>query len=77
MKQLQVRLPCRSKRSPINLVSREVEGLGKLGVILAIETKAKENELLETGKQIAMHIAATSPKSVNIDDLDVTLETCF
>lgn len=53
--------------------NKVTEGLGKLGVILAIETKAKENELLETGKQIAMHIAATSPKSVNIDDLDVNM----
>ena len=53
--------------------NKVTEGLGKLGVILAIESKAKENELLETGKQIAMHIAATSPKSVNIDDLDINM----
>ena len=53
--------------------NKVTEGLGKLGVILAIESKAKENELLETGKQIAMHIAATSPKSLNIDDLDINM----
>ena len=53
--------------------NKVTEGLGKLGVILAIESKAKENELLETGKQIAMHIAATSPKSLNIDDLDINI----
>ena len=46
------------------------EDLGKLGVIVAIESRAKEHQLFEVGKQIAMHIAATSPKSVNIDDLD-------
>tara|TARA_B100000161_G_scaffold221162_1_gene166469 strand:+ start:883 stop:1809 length:927 start_codon:yes stop_codon:yes gene_type:complete len=46
------------------------DDLGKLGVIVAIESKAKESQLLEVGKQIAMHIAAASPKSVNIDDLD-------
>jgi len=53
--------------------NKVTEGLGKLGVIVAIESKAKVNELLETGKQIAMHIAATSPKSLNIDDLDINL----
>ena len=46
------------------------EDLGKLGVIVAIESQAKQSQLFEVGKQIAMHIAATSPKSLNIDDLD-------
>ncbi len=46
------------------------EDLGKLGVIVAIESQAKEDQLSSVGKQIAMHIAATSPKSLNIDDLD-------
>ena len=46
------------------------DGLGRLGVLVALESKAKNNNLLETGKQVAMHIAATSPKSLNIEDLD-------
>ena len=46
------------------------DGLGKLGVLVALESKAENNNLLETGKQVAMHIAATSPKSLNIEDLD-------
>ena len=46
------------------------EDLGKLGVIVAIESQANEYQLSNVGKQIAMHIAATSPKSLNIDDLD-------
>ena len=49
------------------------EDLGKLGVIVAIESQAKQSQLLEVGKQIAMHIAATSPKSLNIEDLDSEL----
>ncbi len=49
------------------------EDLGKLGVIVAIESKANKDKLLEVGKQIAMHIAATSPKSLNIEDLDSNL----
>ncbi len=46
------------------------EGLGKLGVIVALQSKSEKSKLLKVGKQIAMHIAATSPKSLNIDDLD-------
>ena len=49
------------------------DDLGKLGVIIAIESKANKSQLLDFGKQIAMHIAATSPKSVNIEDLDSDL----
>ena len=53
--------------------NKVTEDLGKLGVIVAIESKAKENQLEDVGKQIAMHIAATSPKSLNIEDLDSDL----
>ncbi len=53
--------------------NKVTENLGKLGVIVAIESKANETELLDAGKQIAMHIAATSPKSLNIEDLDSNL----
>ncbi len=49
------------------------EDLGKLGVIVAFECQAKQNQLLDVGRQIAMHIAATSPKALNIDDLDSDL----
>ncbi len=49
------------------------DGLGRLGVLVALESKAKINDLLETGKQVAMHIAATSPKSLNIEDLDTEI----
>ncbi len=53
--------------------NKVTEDLGKLGVIVAIESKANKDKLFEVGKQIAMHIAATSPKSLNIDDLDTKL----
>jgi elongation factor Ts len=46
------------------------EGLGRLGVLVALETGVQNDDIKEIGKQIAMHIAATSPKSLNIDDLD-------
>ena len=46
------------------------EGLGKLGVLVALESQADKESLSSVGKQIAMHIAATSPQSLNINDLD-------
>ena len=49
------------------------ENLGKLGVIVSIESQAKRSQLLDVGKQIAMHIAASSPKALNIDNLDIDL----
>ena len=49
------------------------EGLGKLGVIVGFESDASPEKLSVIGKQIAMHIAATSPKSLNIEDLDQNL----
>ncbi|MDA9973332.1 translation elongation factor Ts [Alphaproteobacteria bacterium] len=49
------------------------DGLGRLGVLVALESKADKEKLSVVGKQIAMHIAATSPKSLNIDDLDKRL----
>ena len=49
------------------------DGLGRLGVLVGIESEADEASLLTVGKQIAMHIAATSPASLNIEDLDPDL----
>jgi elongation factor Ts len=46
------------------------EGLGKLGVLVSIKTDIRSDKILTLGKQIAMHIAATSPQSLNIEDLD-------
>ena len=46
------------------------EGLGRLGVLVSLESKLNVDELATLGKQIAMHVAATSPKSLSIDDLD-------
>ena len=46
------------------------DNLGKIGILIGLESSADKSKLLELGKKIAMHIAATSPKSVNISDLD-------
>ena len=45
-------------------------GLGRIGVLVALESTAAADVLEGLGKQIAMHIAATSPASLSVDDLD-------
>ena len=45
-------------------------GLGRIGVLVALESTAGADVLEGLGKQIAMHIAATSPASLSVDDLD-------
>ncbi|MBB2164374.1 elongation factor Ts [Gluconacetobacter sp. 1b LMG 1731] len=45
-------------------------GLGKIGVLAAIEAPS-ESEALETlGRQIGMHVAATRPAALDIDSVD-------
>ena len=45
-------------------------GMGKLGVIVGIESKGDKAVLAGLGKQLAMHIANTNPASVSSDDID-------
>ncbi|MGE5500833.1 MAG: translation elongation factor Ts [Ignavibacteriales bacterium] len=45
-------------------------GLGKIGVLVAIEGAGDQDKLAELGRKIAMHVAATSPLSLSSDDLD-------
>ncbi len=45
-------------------------GLGRIGVLVALESAAGADALEGLGKQIAMHIAATSPASLSVEDLD-------
>ena len=49
------------------------KNLGKIGVLLSLETKIKKEKLLDFGKQLAMHIAASSPLTVDKDTLDQNL----
>ena len=50
-------------------------GLGKIGVLVALESTGDADKLQELGKQLAMHIAAAKPESVSRDDLDPALLT--
>jgi elongation factor Ts len=45
-------------------------GLGKIGVLVALESGAPEAALQKLGKDLAMHIAAAFPKALNEADLD-------
>ena len=47
--------------------------LGKIGVLVALESEAGADVLEPLGKQIAMHIAAAFPLALNADDLDAEL----
>ena len=49
------------------------EGLGKIGVIVALESTGKTDELAVLGRQIAMHIASASPLALESADLDPTV----
>jgi elongation factor Ts len=45
-------------------------GMGKLGVLVGLESTGDKAALLALGKQLAMHIANTNPLSVSPDDID-------
>jgi elongation factor Ts len=47
--------------------------LGKIGVLVALESEAPAAALEALGKQIAMHIAAAFPLALNADELDAEL----
>jgi elongation factor Ts len=46
------------------------KNVGKLGVLLSIETTKQKNEIEDFGKQLSMHIAALSPLAIDKDGLD-------
>ncbi|MFO1171329.1 MAG: translation elongation factor Ts [Hyphomicrobiaceae bacterium] len=44
-------------------------GLGKIGVLVALESSGNAEALDQFGKQLAMHIAAANPLAVNVKDI--------
>ena len=48
-------------------------GLGKIGVIVALESAGEAEKLKSFGRQIAMHIAAANPQAVDVESLDKAL----
>jgi len=54
-------------------VHNEIEqGLGRIGVLVALESDGDEKLLQKHGKQLAMHIAAAAPRWLSVNDVDET-----
>jgi len=51
----------------------EKDNMGKIGVIVSINTNLSKDKIDDVLKKISMHIAAASPISLNINDLDKNL----
>jgi elongation factor Ts len=47
-----------------------VPGLGKIGVLVGLESTGDQAKLAALGKQIAMHVAAAKPLALSADQLD-------
>ena len=47
-----------------------VPGLGKIGVLVGLESAGDKARLTALGKQIAMHVAASNPQALTIDAVD-------
>ena len=47
-----------------------VDGLGRIGVIVALESTGSHDALVTLGRQIAMHVAAASPAALDSAGLD-------
>jgi len=46
------------------------EGIGKIGVLVGLESSGKADVLADLGRKIAMHVAASSPLAVDPSGLD-------
>ncbi|WP_262695106.1 translation elongation factor Ts [Kordiimonas aquimaris] len=53
--------------------SSVADGMGKIAVLVGLKSEASEDVLAPLGKQLAMHIAAANPASLNEADLDPEL----
>lgn len=45
------------------------DGIGKLGVLVALESDGNQEALMAIGKQVAMHVAATNPLAATKDEI--------
>ena len=60
-----------SKGAVVSYVhNQQTAGLGKIGVLVALESEAPADALQKLGKDLAMHIAAAFPRALNEADLD-------
>jgi len=50
--------------------SSVTDGLGKIGVLVGLESSGDKSELVALGRMIAMHIAAANPQALDASGLD-------
>ena len=50
--------------------SQIVDGLGRIGVIVALDSKGDAEKLAHLGRQVAMHVAAASPMALDSHGID-------
>jgi elongation factor Ts len=50
--------------------SAVTDGLGRIGVLVALESPGKQDELSALGRQVAMHIASTNPLALDPSGVD-------
>ncbi|MDQ8728761.1 translation elongation factor Ts [Bradyrhizobium sp. LHD-71] len=50
--------------------SSVTDGLGKIGVMVALESTGQKDELAALGRQVAMHIASTNPLAIDPSGVD-------
>jgi elongation factor Ts len=49
------------------------EGLGRIGVLVTLESTGKADELKAIGRQLAMHVASSNPQAVDPSGLDAAV----
>ena len=53
--------------------NKVADGLGKIGVLVALESKGDKATVASFGRQLCLHIAAASPAAIAAEDLDPKL----
>lgn len=53
--------------------NKVADGMGRIGVLVALETESHDAKIADTARHIAMHIAATAPASLSQHDIDAEL----
>lgn len=49
------------------------DNIGKIAVLVSLETEGDKEKAKAFGKQVAMHVAAMKPEALNVEDLDESL----
>ena len=53
--------------------NKAADGVGKIGVLVGVESKGDKEAVGQLARQLALHIAAAAPAAITIEDLDPAL----